>query len=579
MTTPDRLRYIALGGGNEVGASSYLFEFPEARVLVDAGVRPKELGAASLPDLAVLDQFPPDAILLTHAHLDHVGALPLVQRRFPDVPIYATRATRTLAFEVLLDAVKVGLQAGCALYSQEDVVKTINAIRLIEIGEVFDLGCKVEPREAGHLLGAVSYLFESSAGVVLHGGDINNVSTLAAGGSHVAKVIQPVQALILESTYGDTTLPSRKSQVRDFIAHVRTVLARGGKVLIPTFALGRAQELLLILHNHIAGGQLPNVPIYLDGLVRGITQQYESMHEVLPEALQNQIRTGRQAPFLREPVRLVNDRDHRARVLNAKSPCVVLASSGMLSGGASPQYAKHWLEQPENALFIVGYQDAESPGRRLLALENGGELQLPTGHKGTLETVRVIAEVKRYYLSAHADRGGLISFAAQYPEGVGILMHGEPAARYALYDSLRSSRPMKSPANGEWVNLLEVRHAQNRAFIRPPSKLESLDPATQTEQDPNPLLAIKNKYRKLEVKLEVTEAGQIIITPPAGLAKQIKNYVADGVYTAELSRTIISKLKFRQRGGVSSEDEPDMPETEMDEQGSGESDGEIQEGD
>jgi uncharacterized protein len=549
MTHPDRLRYLALGGGNEVGASCYLYEFPEARVLIDAGVRPKDLGAASLPDLSLLEEYPPDAILLTHAHLDHVGALPLVQRRFPDVPIYATRATRTLAFEVLLDAVKVGLQAGCALYSQQDVVKTINAIKLIEIGEVFDVGCKVEPREAGHLLGAVSYLFETSAGLVMHAGDINNVSTLAAGGSQVVKHIQPVQALILESTYGDTMLPSRKSQVREFINHVRAVLARGGKVLIPTFALGRAQELLLILHNHITGGQLPNVPIFLDGLVRGITQQFEAMHEVLPEALQNQSRISRLAPFLREPVRLVGDREHRSRILAGQYPCIVLASSGMLSGGASPQYAKVWLEHPDNALFIVGYQDAESPGRRLLALEHGGEIELPTGYKGALETVRVIAEVQRYYLSAHADRVGLISFASQYPEGVGLLMHGEAAARFALLDSLRSSRPMKSPSNGEWVNLLEERRVSSKSFIKPPSaKLET------AESTPNPSGVFKTKYRKLEVSVEVNEAGQIVITPPEGLARHIKDYVTDGVYSAELSRTVISKLKLRQRSGVVNND-------------------------
>ncbi len=542
MSNPDRLRYVALGGGNEVGASSYLYEFPEARILIDAGVRPKELGEASLPALELLDEFPPDLILLTHAHLDHVGALPLVHRRFPSVPIYATQATRTLAFEVLLDAVKVGLQAGCALFSAQDVVKTINAITLLEVGQILEFGLKIEAREAGHLLGAVSYLFESSAGLVMHAGDINNVSTLASGGSHVVKIIQPVQALIIESTYGDTMLPARKTQVREFINHIRTVLTRGGRILIPTFALGRAQELLLILHNHITGGQLPNVPIYLDGLVRGITQQFENMHHELPEALQNQSRTSRLAPFLREPVRLVKDREHRERILSIQKPCIVLASSGMLSGGASPQYAKVWLEQQDNALFIVGYQDAESPGRRLLALENGGEIQLPTGQRGALETIRVIAEVKRYYLSAHADRGGLISFASQYPEGVGILMHGEPAARYALQDSLRSSRPMKSPANLEWVNLLEERKVSTRAFIKPPSSRE----ATPLPSDQ----VIKTKYRKLEMKLEVTEAGQIILTPPAGLAKQIASYVSSGVYTAELARTSISKLKLRQRSGV-----------------------------
>jgi uncharacterized protein len=528
------LRFCGLGGTDEVGASSALLEFPEARILIDAGVRPRDLGEASLPMLEVLKTNPPDVILVTHAHLDHVGALPVVHKLFPRVPIYATRATASLAIEVLFDAAKVTSSQGAGLYTERSILSTVNAITVVESGTpIPDLTLEVTPVEAGHLLGAVSYLIRSSAGTVMHAGDINNVATLAAGGCQLPSSPIPVDALIVESTYGDTLLPSRKNQVKTFVDHVRTVLERGGKVLIPTFALGRAQELILILHNHIAGGLLPRVPVYLDGLVRAMTERYEAMPNALPEALRNASSNSGVHPFLRDPVRLVKDAEERRRVISEKEPCIILASSGMLSGGASPQYAKGILEHEQNALMIVGYQDAESPGRRLLRLERGGELELPTGKDGSLETVRVIAEVKRYYLSAHADRGGLLNFAAQYPTGTAILTHGEPAARHALGDALRGSRPVKLPSNGQWVDLLEERHVTRHAFIKPVKNAD--------------LEATKLRYRKLEVDVTLEEDGRIVITPPEALASQMPQYVAPGRYTLEVNRTSISKLKLRER--------------------------------
>jgi uncharacterized protein len=528
------ISFCGLGGTDEVGASSALLEFPEARVLIDAGVRPRDLGAASLPMLEVLKTHPPDLILVTHAHLDHVGALPVVYKQFPRVPIFATRATASLAIEVLFDAAKVASSQGAGLYTERAILSTVNAIQLIEPGvPIPDLPLEITPVEAGHLLGAVSLLIRSSAGTIMHSGDINNVATLAAGGCQLPPSPIPVDALILESTYGDTMLPSRKNQVKLFVDHVRTVLERGGKVLIPTFALGRAQELILILHNHITGGLLPRVPVYLDGLVRAMTERYEAMPNALPDALRNASSNSGLPPFLRDPVRIVKDADERKRVISRTESCIILASSGMLSGGASPQYAKGILEHEQNALMIVGYQDAESPGRRLLGLDRGGDLELPTGKDGSLEAVRVIAEVQRYYLSAHADRGGLLNFAAQYPNGTTILTHGEPAARHALGDALRGSRPVKLPVNGQWVNLLEERRGQQQAFMITP-KADKLE-------------TNKVRFRRLEVDVTLEADGRIVVTPPTALAAQMGHYVASGRYVLEVNRTSISKLKLRQK--------------------------------
>lgn len=474
MLKNDGIQFTGLGGTNEVGASSYLFSFPEARVLVDAGLRPSQIGEAGLPMLEMLKTQPPDVIVLTHAHLDHVGALPVVHKRFPGVPIYATRATRSLASEILFDAAKIGLANGASLYNTKDIVSTLNAIKEVGLYEPLEgTGVDMQFSEAGHILGAVSVMFQSSAGRVFHSADVNNVATLAAGGAYLPEVPIPVDALILESTYGDTILPSRKNQVRALIESVREVLNRGGRVLIPTFALGRAQELMLLLVNHMHGNLLPTVPIYLDGLVRATTERFSSLREVWPEALKNVQTNARQNPFERAPLTVVEDASHRTDILERSSPCIVLASSGMLSGGTSPIYAKTFLEEEDSALFVVGYQDAESPGRRLLELERGGEIQLPTGKKGSLETVRVLADVQRYYLSAHADRLGLINLASRYPEGKVILMHGEGIARRGLGEALSNSREVLLPSNGESVNLLERGRTRPKvAFIKQLSKTQ-----------------------------------------------------------------------------------------------------------
>ncbi len=233
---------------------------------------------------------------------------------------------------------------------------------------------------------------------------------------------------------GDTDArlrPSRKEQIRAFVTGLRGTLEGGGKVLIPTFALGRAQEVIAVLLSHMAGGQLPTVPIYLDGLVRAMTRTYEELLEHLPAALQNQVSNAGLPPFLRAPTVQVQTDAQRQSITSSGEACIVLASSGMLHAGRSPYYARALLPDPLSALYIVGYQDAESPGRRLLELTRGGEVELPTS-SGERETVSVNAEVTRYYLSAHADRGGIIGQLASYPSPRVLWTHGEWNARSAL---------------------------------------------------------------------------------------------------------------------------------------------------
>ena len=317
----------------------------------------------------------------------------------------------------------------------------------------------LELRDAGHLLGAVSALIHSpgarggAGATVYHSGDFSNIAGSTTPPAYKPPSPLAVDAVVSESTYGDTNLPSRKEQIRAFVAGLRGTLESGGKVLIPTFALGRAQEVIAVLLSHMNGGLLPTVPIYLDGLVRAMTRTYEELLEHLPTALRNAVKNTAQPPFLRPPVVEVQTDVQRRHILSSGEACVILASSGMLHAGRSPFYARALLPDPKNALYIVGYQDAESPGRRLLELTRGGEVELPTPG-GERETVSVAAEVTRYYLSAHADRGGIIGQLASYPSPRVLWTHGEWNARSALNEHFGTKLESRLPKKGETVDLL-----------------------------------------------------------------------------------------------------------------------------
>jgi uncharacterized protein len=350
--------------------------------------------------------------------------------------------------------------------------------------------------------------------------------------------VTPVDAVVSESTYGDTLLPARKEQVRTFVTAIGETLRGGGRVLIPSFALGRAQELTQILQTAVAGGLLPGVPIYLDGLTRGLTAAYESMLPLLPDALQNRAKVSKQAPFLSGPVQPVMDRRERERVIASDRPAVVIASSGMLHAGASPQYARAWLPQPENALFVVGYQDAESPRRRLLELQQGGEVQLPDG-RGGREAVPAYARVERFYLSAHADRGGLLGMIARYAPGRVLLTHGEVSARHNLAGYLNTRQDVGLPVAGEVVPLQDSGRRRGQFISTAPRKLGAL------------------KERHARAKVEVSydaDQHRLVVQLPGTLDGAL---FGDGTYTLEVLRGQLSRIKLNERMMVEAEPEPD----------------------
>jgi uncharacterized protein len=461
VTRAVRARARFLGGASGVGASSVLFELGPCAALIDAGVR-MDVGDR-LPDLAMLEQVKPNCVFVTHAHADHIGALPLVHESFPDLPIYASMATSRLMAVMLADATRVMARRAqeemeLPLYEEELVARTLQRLRQVPASGSFTVpelpDVIVHTAPAGHIAGAMSVGLESAHGRVLVSGDLSLARQRTIGGAVTPSLKRP-DLLVLESTYGARLHPNRAAEELRLARAVADAVERG-RCLIPAFALGRAQEICLILRTAQQDRVIPEFPIYLDGLVRTVCAAYSTIPEALAPPLARQVRRG-QPVFLGGSVREVTSPAERQRVIAQDHVCLI-ASSGMLTGGPSAFYAAQIAGDARATIMITGYQDEESPGRRLLDLADRGEGELEL--EGRL--VQACCRVEKYSLSAHADAAELARFARALRPRQVALVHGDPEARAALGARLREFTVVRFPEDGEDAELTNASPRQGR---------------------------------------------------------------------------------------------------------------------
>jgi Cft2 family RNA processing exonuclease len=434
------MQVVFLGGASSVGASCLAVEMANQWFVVDAGVR-VDRHADPLPDLAFLQDKYVRAIFVTHAHSDHIGALPLLFQAFPQVPIFTSRATALLMEVMLADAVKIMARRAMEemelpLYPDTLVRGMLDQVRSLPVGEPFGVselpGVTISASRAGHIAGAVSLSFVAADGSLVVSGDLSMTPQRTVQGAATPAVSNP-DLLVLESTYGSRLHPNRQNEELRLAQAVAEGLKNGGHVLIPCFGLGRGQEILLLLQSAQEQGQIPDFPIYVDGLVRRVCDTYLLMPEALAPRLQRQIRRGFQ-PFCGPNVTFVRDERERERILTGTPSCIV-SSSGMLTGGPSAWYAARLAGNPDASILITGYQDEEAPGKRLLDLAEHKQDTLELGG----QTVKVQCHVSKYSLSAHADGGELASYAAALAPKQVALVHGDPEARASLRELIKGT--------------------------------------------------------------------------------------------------------------------------------------------
>ncbi|MBE3552525.1 MAG: MBL fold metallo-hydrolase, partial [Kyrpidia tusciae] len=449
-------------GGTDIGASCLWFETQTGGWLVDAGVRMDDRDPLPSLDRLARAGDRVQGIFVTHAHQDHIGALPLISSLFPEAPVFMTRATLDLARVMLADALKVGREEGKVSVFTEDQLNDLwPRVRVMGQDKVFGWnGMQVATYSAGHILGAVSIGFVTETeGSVLVTGDFSVTPGRLLPGLRMPRG-SAYDAVITESTYGNRLHGNRAEQENRMARQVAEVIQRGGFVLIPAFAVGRAQEVLTILQDFMRYNKDdPKFPLVVDGLVRSVCPVYEAHGELLRGPAKRMLRTTGSL-FDREDIRFVRRPEERRDVVEGRPACII-ASSGMLNGGPSVFYADKLIQHENNAILLCGYQDEESPGRRLLDMAEQPEAErrwiLPD------RVVPVNAKVALYSLSAHADRRELVQTAAQLRPRQVLLVHGDPEAKEMLAAELRAYLPkaeIRAAGLGETVEILpgERRH-------------------------------------------------------------------------------------------------------------------------
>jgi len=414
-----------LGAAREVGRSSVLITTDESNVLLDCGISLSSRSAFPRLDLIDIDEL--DAVIITHAHLDHSGALPLLFKYGYRGPVYLTRPTRDLMMLLLYDYINLSQRVGSIpFFSWRDVVNMMNHTITLDYTETVDISpdIKLTFYNAGHILGsALAHLnIESARHNVLYTGDFRFRDTKLL--DKAVRKFPRVETLIMECTYGGESdvLPSLPEAEEALFSIIKGTAERGGKVLIPALAVGRAQEIMLSLVDGFERGLLPDIPVYLDGMIYDST----AIHSAYPDYLSNYVRESvfkrDRDPFTEPHFNFVSS-DERPDVTKG-GPAVIIAPSGMLTGGPSVDYLKLLAPGEENSIVLVSYQAEGTLGRRLRDGARELRLQDEEGHI----TIKVKADVRVIEgFSAHADKVQLLSYLSTMeprPHRV-FLVHGE----------------------------------------------------------------------------------------------------------------------------------------------------------
>ncbi|AOR23524.1 MBL fold metallo-hydrolase [Clostridium taeniosporum] len=411
-----------LGGALEVGGSSILLKIDNKNILLDAGIR-QNVNKDSVPNFrAIQDNGGLDAIIISHAHLDHIGCLPLISKEYPNVRIYMNNMTKDLVKVLLYDSLKImnNRESEIPLYSENDVKLTLNRIFTLNYLVRFPIfeDMHITFYNAGHIAGASCIYIESKEGAVFYSGDFSVFSQKTVEGAKLPKLRPDVA--ILESTYGDKLHSNREIEEKALINIVNECIDNNGKMIIPAFALGRAQEVILILKAAMNKGCLKKVKVYVDGMVRDINRVYKNNPLYLKNSLGKKILRGIE-PFYDENIVEVNSKDNREEILSGKESAVIISSSGMLTGGPSAFYAEKIASMENGYIVITGYQDEESPGRRILDLANEEEERYLSINN---LNIPVKCKVKKIGLSAHSDKSEIKGVIERIASRNVFLVHG-----------------------------------------------------------------------------------------------------------------------------------------------------------
>jgi len=442
------MQFLNLTRHVEIGANCYALTLAGRQVILDCGMHPKREGGEALPDFSLLKQGPGvEAIFLSHAHHDHIGSLPVLTRWHPQPPVFTTEATAALGEIMLHNSVNVmtrqreeiGLTE-YPMFTHREVDIGIKQWRRTPLHRAFTLegeraggGEEVtfELFDAGHVLGAAGVLFRAEGRTVFYTGDVNFADQTISRAARFPE--EGVDVLIIETTRGDHETPAgftRVGEEKRLAAAIRGAFERGGAVVMPLFALGKTQELLVMLNDFRRRGHIPSCPIYIGGLGAKLTEAYDSLAHSTPRLRPEMQILDTTAPFV-----LAGPGAHDAPIRPGR---IYALSSGMMTEKTlSHTFAQRILSSPEHSLFFVGYADPASPAGRIRSAAPGAALELDreAGPK------QIRCTVEQFNFSGHAPREDILGYITRLKPKKVVLIHGDPPAVGWFQESLKTALP------------------------------------------------------------------------------------------------------------------------------------------
>jgi len=451
---------FCLGGVKQVGRSCFIVVTPESKVMLDCGINPGE--SRGLDAYPRLDWFnfslsDLDAVVISHAHIDHQGFLPSLYKYGYSGPIYCTEPTLPLMTLLQMDSIKISKSNGTYLtYEGRDVNEAIKHCITLPYGKPTDISpdITITLNNAGHIMGSATvHLNISGAHNILYSGDYKYAKTQLLDSA--LSIYPRVETLITESTYGSSTdiMPDQSVVYATFTQSINKTLTEGGKVLIPVPAVGRAQEIMLVIDKEMREGRLIESPIYIEGMISEASAIHMSYAHYLGYDVRRSVSQGIN-PFESEYFTQVNGLSRRDELLNDESPSIIMATSGMLEGGPSVEYFKEIAPSPKNKIVFVSYQINGTLGRRVI---DGTMTEVSMLDKsGKVKVVPVRCQTHKIDgFSGHSDFNQILNFVSRIKPKRVLVNHGEKSKSENIASAVYHRLKIRSsvPDNREIIKL------------------------------------------------------------------------------------------------------------------------------
>jgi KH/beta-lactamase-domain protein len=462
LTRVSNVRMTTLGGFREVGRSAILIQANESSVLLDCGANPGAQNPTQAFPRLDIEQFDLDnldAVIISHAHLDHCGLAPFLYKYGYDGPVYCSEPTSILMTLLQLDYLDVATREGVfAPFDQKDVRELVMHTIPLKYGVVTDVApdIKLTLHNAGHILGSSIVHLHIGEGLhnVVYTGDYKFGKTMLL--ESASSMFPRAETLITESTYGapEDIMPEREGVEERLTQIVNETAEKGGKVLIPVPAVGRAQEIMLVLDNYMKSKRLKELPIYLEGMILEATAIHTAYPEYLAREIRDQILHHDVNPFQSDYFVTVTDSSTRGEIVQG-GPCVIVATSGMLEGGPAIDYFRQLAPDERNTLVFVSYQIEGTLGNRIRSGLKDVSLM---GHNGKVEIIKLNMRVESVEgFSGHSDRRQLLNFIQKMsPKPSRVLVgHGEARKCEAIAQMVSKNMKLRAfaPQNLETIRL------------------------------------------------------------------------------------------------------------------------------